>query len=294
MSYDAGMPLILLALSLFFPQTQPPASSTLDTAAIEKALARTGQMQDGVYKVAAPRSDLKVTVNGIAIRPGLALGSWMAFKRVGADTIAHGDLVLLEREINPVISALQQGGMDITAVHNHVVGATPVIMYVHFWGRGTETKLASTLKAVLAQTATPVPAPQTGPGDPLPAAEAIQAALGRTGSVKNGVLGVTVARPETITMMGAELPPSMGMATSMNFQATDDGRVAATGDFVMIADEVNRVARALREHSIEITALHSHMIHGSPELYFMHFWTVGTPQSVGAGLKAALAQMATK
>jgi hypothetical protein len=290
--------ILLLSLSLFiFPlqQTPAPATGGLDTAAIDQALGRTGQMQDGgVYKVTAPRSDLKVTVNGIAIRPGLALGSWMAFKRAANNTVAHGDLVLLGTEVNPVISALQQGGMEITAVHNHVIGESPMVMYVHFWGQGAEAQLARTLAAVLGKTATPAASTAAADTAPFKGGDELQTALGRKGTVRNGVLAVSVARPEKITMMGVELPPSMGMATALNFQATDDGRIAGTGDFVMIGDEVNRVAKALRDHDIEISALHSHMIHGSPELYFMHFWTVGTPEKVGGGLKAALGQMKTQ
>ena len=286
---------LLLSLSLlgFVPQQSPaPTAGGLDTAALDRALGRTGQIMDGgVYKVSAPRSDLKVTVNGIAVKAGLALGSWMAFKRAGADAVAHGDLVLLDREVNPVISALQQGGMEITAVHNHVLGESPTVMYVHFWGQGAEAQLARTLASALTKTATP--AASTAPADTtaFKGAEELQTALGRKGTMKNGVLSVAVARPEKIMMMGVELPPSMGMATALNFQITEDGRIAGTGDFVMIGDEVNKVAKAMRDHEIDITALHSHMIHGSPELFFMHFWAVGTPDKVGAGLKAALAQM---
>jgi biotin operon repressor len=284
------------ALIAFAPQRPAaPANGGLDTAAINRALARTGAMQpDGtVYKVPAPRSDLKVTVNGIAIKPGLALGSWMAFKKDGAAAVAHGDLVLLEKEVNPVISALQQGGMEITAIHNHLLGASPSLLYVHFWGHGSESQLAQTLAVVLKQTATPAPPASPTPPDatPFKGADELQAALGRKGTVANGVLAIAVPRPEKISMMGVELPPSMGMATSLNFQATEDGRVAGTGDFVMLGEEVNKVAKALRDHGIDIAALHSHMIDGTPSLYFMHFWAVGPPDTVGAGLKAALAVM---
>ena len=122
-------------------------------------------------------------------------------------------------------------------------------------------------------------------------ADQIQQTIGLKGTVSNGVLALSQARPETIQMMGVTLPPSMGMATAINFQSAGGGRVAATGDFVMIADEVNKVARVLRQHDIDITALHNHMLHGSPELYFMHFWAVGDPAKIAAGLKAALSQM---
>jgi hypothetical protein len=287
-----------LAVLGFVPQQPPaPAAGGLDTAAITRALGRTGAIQaDGVvYKISAPRGDLKVTVNGVPIRPGLALGSWMAFRRAGTAAVAHGDLVLLDREVNGVISALQQGGMEITAVHNHVLGETPSILYVHFWGRGPEAQLAQTLATVLSKTGTPPPATPATPPDatPFKGADELQAALGRKGTMANGVLAVGVPRVEKISMMGVELPPSMGMATSLNFQATDDGRIAGTGDFVMTGDEVNKVAKALRDHDIDITALHSHMIDGTPALYFMHFWAVGAPDKVGAGLKAALAAMKT-
>src|SRR5581483_2404993 len=167
------------------------------------------------------------------------------------------------------------------------------LLYVHFWGHGMEAQLAQTLASALSRTATPKPAAGAAPPDatPFAGADQLQAALGRKGTIANGVLAITVPRPEKISMMGVELPPSMGMATSLNFQATADGRVAGTGDFVMLGSEVNNVAKALRDHGIEIAALHSHMIDGTPSLYFMHFWAVGAPDQVGAGLKAALAML---
>jgi uncharacterized protein DUF1259 len=273
----------------------PQTATALDTSAIAQAFGVQGQMQGDVYKVTLPRSDLSVTVGGVKIRAGLALGSWAAFRRAGTDAVAHGDLVLLDREINPVISALQAGRIDITAVHNHLLDETPHVEYVHFWGRGREADLAATLKTALARTATPFGPPTPAAAAPdFPEAEAILKALGKTGTVRNGVLAVAVPRPEKIMMMGVELPPSMGMAISLNFQKAGDGRVAGTGDFVLTADEVNPVARALRQHDISVTALHNHMLHGSPELYFMHFWALGAPDAVGAGLRAALDATAAK
>src|SRR5713101_3390091 len=184
--------LLLLSLSIFvFAPQQPPAPATggLDTAAIDKALGRTGQAQDGdVYKVSAPRSDLKVTVNGIAVRPGLALGSWMAFKRAAGSAVAHGDLVLLDAELNPVISALQQGGMEITAVHNHVIGESPAVLYVHYWGQGPEAQLARTLAAVLGKAGTPAASTAAADTTAFKGADELQTALGRKGTVRNGVL----------------------------------------------------------------------------------------------------------
>ncbi|MEO8481676.1 MAG: DUF1259 domain-containing protein [Acidobacteriota bacterium] len=261
----------------------------LDTAAIDRAMGLSGQMQGDVYRVSLPRTDLAVTIRGIAIRPGLALGSWAAFKRAGTSAVVHGDLVLLQDEVAPTISGLLSGGLQITAVHNHLIGETPHVMYVHYWGQAPEGTLATALKAALQHTATPFTAPAAPPAaaDPGFDADALQRALGRTGTVRGGVLAVSIPRPEKIMMMGVELPPSMGMATAINVQAAGGGKVAATGDFVMIDDEVNPIAKALTSHGIAVTALHNHMLHGSPMLYFMHFWAEGTPADVGAGLKAA-------
>jgi len=271
----------------------PPKPAGLDTAAIDRAIGKTGQAMAGdVYRVAFPRTDLNVTVGSVKVKAGFALGSWAAFKAAGSGAAAHGDLVLTDTEINPVISALQQHGFEITALHNHLINESPSVMYLHFWGQGDATMLAQSVKDALSKTKTPMSAPPAAPtaaaADDLPA-DQIQQAIGLKGTVTNGVLGLSQPRPETIQMMGVTLPPSMGMATAINFQSAGNGKVAATGDFVMLADEVNKVARALRQHDIAITALHNHMLHGSPELYFMHFWAVGAPIEVSAGLKEALA-----
>lgn len=276
------------SLAVAVPSAQ---QSALDTAGIAKAIGRQGTAQGDVYRVAFPRTDITVTLGGVTIKPGLALGGWMAFKKAGSGAVAHGDLVLLQDEINPVISKLQEGGLEITALHNHLINESPHVMYLHVWGQGNEVDLARAIGAAVAVTKIPPPAPPSaaptaaGPGFD---AGVIQKTLGRDGTVVNGVLAVSFPRPEKITMMGVELPPAMGMATAMSFQSAGGGRVAATGDFVMTGDEVNPVARALRQHGITIAALHNHMIHGTPELYFMHFWTVDTPERAAAGLRAAL------
>ncbi len=269
------------------------AQTSLNTSAIDQALGRSGQMQGGVYRVSFPRTDLTVSVGGVKLRTGFALGSWGAFHMVGSEAIADGDLVLTETEVDPVISKLFAGGLEITALHNHLIGEAPRVMYLHFWGRGDAATLAKSLAAALAATATPAAAPPAAAGAPPAAADpdlkadVIQRVLGRTGAERNSVLSISIPRPEKITMMGADMPPAMGMATAMNFQPAGGGNVAATGDFVMTGEEVNPVARALRDNGIGIRALHNHMIHGSPELYFMHFWVVGPPDKVAAGLRAA-------
>lgn len=284
-----------LALAIVTITAAPlAAQTTLNTSAIDQALGRSGQMQGDVYRVSFPRTDLAVSVDGVKLRAGFALGSWGAFHMIGAEAIAHGDLVLTDAEVDPVISKLFEGGLEITALHNHLIGEAPRVMYLHFWGRGDAATLAKALHAALAVTATPPAAAPAAAGAPPAAADpdlkadVLQRVLGRTGTERNGVLAISIPRPEKITMMGAEMPPAMGMATAINFQAAGGGNVAATGDFVMTGDEVNPVARALRQHAIGIRALHNHMIHGSPELYFMHFWVVGTPEKVAAGLRAAV------
>jgi len=290
--------LLLLGAPLAIAQAPPAAPKTvagLDTAAIDRAIGRAGVVQAGdVYRVNFPRTDLNVTVGGVKVKPGFALGTWAAFKAAGNRAVVHGDLVLLDTEINPVISALQQHDFQITAVHNHLINETPSVMYVHYWGEGNAATLASSVKDVLSRTKTPMAAPAApaapAPADDLPA-DQIQQAIGLKGTVNNGVLGLSQPRPETIQMMGVTLPPSMGMATSINFQSAGAGKVVATGDFVMIADEVNKVARAMRQNDIMITALHNHMLHGTPELYFMHFWGEGDAMKVASGLKAALAEL---
>jgi hypothetical protein len=276
------------------PAQHPPAG--LDTAAIDRAIGRSGQVMGDVYKVTFPRTDLNVSVGAVKIKPGLALGSWAAFKANGNQAVAHGDLVLMEPEINPVISTLQQHNFEITALHNHLIGETPHVMYMHFWGEGAAPTLAAAIKDALAKTKTPIAAPPpaatatAGAADDLPA-DLIQQTIGLKGTVSNGVLSLSQSRPEAISMMGVTLPPSMGMATSINVQSAGAGKVAATGDFVMLADEVNKVARVLRQHDINIAALHNHMLHPTPELYFMHFWAEGDAKKVGEGLKEALAQL---
>lgn len=292
MTFIKRVSLAILTTASLAAQPAPPVG--LDTAAIDRAIGKSGQAMPGdVYRVAFPRSDLNVTVGGVKVKPGFALGSWAAFKANGAQAVAHGDLVLTDTEINPVISALQQHDFEITALHNHLINESPSVMYLHFWGQGSAATLAASVKNALSKTRTPMTAPAAAaaaPADDLPA-DQIQQAIGVKGTVTNGVLGLSVPRPETIQMMGVTLPPSMGMATAINFQSADGGKVAATGDFVMLADEVNKVARQLRKHDIAITALHNHMLHGSPDLYFMHFWGEGDATAVATGLKAALGEL---
>ncbi|HWE43064.1 MAG TPA: DUF1259 domain-containing protein [Gemmatimonadaceae bacterium] len=265
-------------------------------AAVDSALGRTGMAQPGgVMRYGFPRSDLQVTAGGVRLEPAFALGSWVAFRRMGGrQGMAMGDLVLTEQEVAPVMEALQAGGVEQTALHNHLLFESPRLMYLHVAARGDVAKLAATIHAALGRTATPLaapaPAPATAPIDLDTAA--VAAALGRTGKVVGGVWQVSVPRRQHIMDHGMEVPPTMGVATAINFQPTGGGKAAITGDFVMVASEVNPVIRALQDNGIAPTALHSHMLTENPRLFFMHFWANDDAVKLAHGLRAALDRMA--
>src|SRR5258708_35807001 len=252
-------------------QTGPAAN---DWKAVEQALGRSGQLQgDGAYKFGLPRGDLKVTVDGVQVNPALALGSWVAVSNPGQDAMLMGDLVLAEDEVSPVMLALQDNGLQITALHNHVLHETPRVMYMHISGHGDAVKLADAVKKVVALTKTPAPAqpPSAPPAFEMDTA-AIDQALGHKGKGNGGVYQVGVPRAEKITDGGIPVPGSMGLATALNFQPTGAGKAAITGDFVLISSEVNPVIKALRQSGIQVTALHNHMLQEEPRLFFVHVW----------------------
>jgi hypothetical protein len=285
---------ILISASVF-----PIAGSaqSLDTAKIDQALGRSGQKMGDVYRVAFPRTDLHVVVDGLAIKPGLALGSWAAFEGTDSSASVMGDLVLLESELDPVMEKLRVSGFEITAVHNHLTGETPHVMYMHYMGHGPATQLATSLQAALAVSKTPLGKPAAAPVEPASPPDwvkIIEDRLGRKGNFKGGVLSYGVPREQPLSMNGMNLVPAQGVAESINFQEADTGRVATTGDFVLTAGEVNPVISALEQNHVRVTALHSHMLTEEPRLFFMHFWAVGNPASVAEGIKAALGQVATK
>jgi hypothetical protein len=267
-------------------------------AGLAQVLGRPGAAQPGdVLRFSFPRSDLTVVADGVTLKPAFALGSWVAFKSMGPRTaMAMGDLVLLEDEIGPVMRALQTGGVEQTALHNHVLRESPRVMYMHISAHGEPTRIAQTIRSALAASHTPTGAPSA----PAPASATeldtagIAKALGRAGILNGVVYQVSVPRSEQIVEDGHEIPPSMGVATAINFQPTGGGKAAVTGDFVLQAAEVNKVIRALQEHGITPTALHSHMIGESPRLFFMHFWGNDDAVTLAKGLRAALDQTASK
>jgi hypothetical protein len=268
-------------------ETAPAAN---DWKPVEQALGRSGQLQgDGAYKFGLPRGDLKVTVDGVQVKPTLALGSWVAFSSIGQDAMLMGDLVLAEDEVSPVMLALQENGLQITALHNHVLHETPRVMYMHIAGHGDAVKLADAVKKVIALTKTPAPAqpPSAAPALEMDTA-AIDQILRHKGKVNGGVYQVGVPRAEKITDAGMAVPGSMGLATALNFQPTNGGKAAITGDFVLLGSEVNPVIKALRQNGIRVTAVHSHMLQEEPRLFFMHFWANDDAVKLAKGLRAAL------
>lgn len=284
---------LLSLLTVFVLVAAAPKKDWKD---VGEALARAGTMQpDNVYKVSFPRSDLTVTADGVTIKPALALGSWAAFKESGGHAMTMGDLVLLESEVNPVLSILQDGGIEQSALHNHLLGESPHIMYIHFVGHGDAVALARTLHNALAATKTPMEAvaPSTQAEIDLPTAD-LDRIFGHVGKANGGVYQFAIPRAEKIIEHGVEIPPAMGMAMPINFQPTGNGRAAITGDFVMIASEVNPVIRALRAGGITVTALHSHMLEEQPRLFFMHFWANDDAKKLATTLRTALDRMHTK
>jgi biotin operon repressor len=280
---------------LGLPAVAQTAAAAGDWKAVEQALGRPGQQQaDGAYKFGLPRGDLNVIVDGVQVKPALVLGSWLALSNAGQSAMLMGDLVLTEDEVSPVMTALQDNGIQITALHNHVVHETPRVMYMHIAGDGDAVKLAATMKKVIALTRTPPPA-QPGSAASLDLdTSAIDQILGNKGKVNGGVYQVGVPRAEKITEGGMQIPGSMGLATALNFQPTGDGKAAITGDFVLLGSEVNPVMKTLKQNGIQVTAVHSHMLQEEPRLFFMHFWADDNALKLAKGLRVALDQTNSK
>ena len=278
--------------------TTSAGAAGLDWAKVDQAIGRKGSDQPGgVHKYSFPRSDLSVTVDGVPIKPALALGGWLAFLPTGDGAMFMGDLVLTDTEISPVMARLIAGGAEITAVHNHLFRTSVPVFYMHVGGHGDPVKLAETLHASLALSKTPLAPPAAPSGQPAPVdldTASLDKTLGYKGTVNGGVYQFSVPRAESVSEGGMTVPPSMGTATAINFEPTGGGKAAITGDFVMVGSEVNPVLRTLRQHGIEVTALHSHMIDDSPHLFFMHFWANEDAQKLAQGVRAALDLMNVK
>lgn len=273
---------------------KPFPASTRD--AIESAIGRKGTPNPGgVLRFGFPRSDLHVVANGVTLNPAFALGSWVAFQPIGDHAMAMGDLVLLETEVESVMASLQQNGIEQTALHNHLLGESPRVMYMHIRAIGNAARIAKGVRTALDFTATPPPA--TASTSPAPIGldtAAVARAIGVHGKVNGGVYQLSIPRRDKIRVEKHEVPAAMGVATAINFQPTTTGKAAITGDFVLTAREVNAVIWALSQAGIKVTAIHSHMLDEQPRLFFMHFWANEDAVKLARGLRVALDRTAVK
>jgi Domain of Unknown Function (DUF1259) len=267
----------------------------IDWAKVDAALGKTASVQGEVHRYGIPRSDLQVTVDGVTIKPALALGGWLGFEPTADGALVMGDLVLTETEIDPVMAKLLQSGIDITALHNHLLRANPPTYYMHVHGHGDPVIIATAIRAALAESKTPfgppaAPAPQAAEIDLD--TTALDGVIGAKGKVNGGVYQFSVPRKDLVTEDGMPVPPAMGTGTVINFQPTGGGKAAVTGDFVITAVEVAPLIRSLRENGIEVTAIHTHMLNEQPRLFFVHFWADNDASKLAKGLQAALEKIA--
>src|SRR6266403_759398 len=287
----------LMAAALFAAVPGVAFAADERQAQVGEALGKTGTpTPSGIYRVGLPRTDLKVTLDRVELKAGFALGSWLAFEKMGDQGMVMGDLVLTEAEVNPVMTKLAADGIEVTALHNHLLRNQPFTMYMHVLGHGDPVKLAAVLHTALAESKTPLSAaPAAAAAAPPPPIDldtaAIDQMLGAKGTNNGGVYQFSIPRAEPIKDGGMDVAPPMGSANAINFQPTGGGKAAITGDFVLIAKEVNPVLKALRDHGIEVTAIHNHMLDDQPHLYFLHFWANDDAKKLAEGLKAALVQI---
>jgi hypothetical protein len=270
---------------------QDEEASSPDWDAVGEAMGKEGEQMEGdVYRINMPRSDLSVTSQGVDIKPGLALGSYAAFKDMGdGDAMVMGDLVLTEDEYNPVIDRLQEGGIEQTAIHKHLLDESPAVWWTHIHGQGDPVELAQTIHAALDLSGTPLSESSGGSQDLDIDTEQLDEIIGHTGKTEGGVHKYSIGRAEEVTTEdGTKLNPPMGVSTAINFQPTEEGQAVINGDFVMTAEEVNPVIRTLRENGIEVVSLHNHGLDEEPRLFYMHFWANDDAETLAKGLRAAL------
>jgi len=287
----------LLAIGVLATIGSAVNAQEIDWKKVDEAIGRSAAVSGDVHRYGFPRTDLTVTLDGVTIRPTLALGGWAAFKPAHGGAMVMGDLVLLETEINPVMSKLIENGIEITAIHNHVLRGNPATFYMHIGGHGDPVKLASAIRAGLAESKTPLTPPSPPASPPAIDLDTTQLdqIIGAKGQNNGGVYAFGVPRRDPITENGVQITPAgpTGVATAINFQPTGGGKAAITGDFVLTGEEVNPVIKALRENGIEVTAIHSHMLTEQPRLIFMHFWANDDAIKLAKGLRAALDKTAS-
>jgi hypothetical protein len=294
---DMNRVLCLASICLGVALSMPATAAQTDWSHVDAILARKGAVSGDVHRYGLPRSDLSVSLDGVALKSGFALGGWIAFEPMGDKAMMMGDLVLTGKEVNPVMSKLLAGRVQVTALHNHLLRADPPPFYMHVAAEGDPAQLAKAVRAALEQSGTPF--------DAKPAAEAVatgatmdfdtakvDAAIGRKGKKSGGVYHFSIARADEIKMNGVAIPGAMGTATGINFQPTGGGKAAITGDFIALASELNPLITALRDNGIEVTAIHNHMVGEEPRAFFVHFWANDDAVKLADGLRAALRTLA--
>ncbi len=281
--------LLTFVAAMAFPALGNAAE--IDWKKVDAALGKTAAVSGEVHRYGLPRSDLRVTLDGVAIKPALALGGWVAFAPMHGEAMVMGDLVLLETEITPVMTKLLDGGLDITAIHNHILRASPATFYMHVGGRGDPEKMATVIRSALAASSTPFDPPATTAG-PAPSVDLETAKLdeimGVKGTANGGVYQFGVPRRDPVMESGMQVSGPLGGSNAINFQPTGNGKAAITGDFLVTGNEVNPLIRALRAGDIEVTAIHSHMLDEQPRLFFIHFWANDDAAKLARGVRTAL------
>ena len=268
-----------------------PAKAETDWSAVDTILAHKGAVSGDVHRYGLPRSDLTVSLDGVALKPGFALGGWIAFEPMGDKAMMMGDLVLTESEINPVMSKLLAESVQVTALHNHLLRANPPIFYMHVAGTGDPARLAQDVRTALGESKTPfdaTPPAQAASADVDFDTAKVDAAIGHKGKANGGIYHFGIPRADTIKMAGMAIPGAMGTAIGINFQPTGGGKAAITGDFVALSSELNPLITALRQNGIEVTAIHNHMVGEEPRTFFVHFWANDDAVKLANGLGAAL------
>jgi len=288
-----GLLLVLGVTAPLSAKHSPAAFSALDTARIERLTGAKGALveKEGVFKVSVPRSDLSITAAGVHITPPMGLTSWAAFQRVGNHTMVMGDQVLLEDQVNPVMSVALDNGLEVTALHNHFFWDTPKVMFMQIAGMGDEARLAAAVGKVFAKIQETsggkgkVPTADLDPSKTTLDPKKIEAVLGVPGVLKDGVYKVVIGRPAR--MHGGAIGGAMGVNTWAAFVGSDD-KAVVDGDFAMLESELQGVLKALRRAGIDVVAIHQHMTGEEPRILFLHFWGIGPPASLATGLRTAL------
>jgi hypothetical protein len=276
-----------------FAQTPAPAMPA-EYAAVLQTLGRQGDFKDNVLKVNIPRTDLKVSVDGVATPTPFGFGGWVALTKGQGMDVMMGDLVLTEAEVNPVMSAVLDNGLEVTALHNHFFFDNPRIFYMHVHGHGATADLAKRIQPALALIGKAAPAAAGTPGREITGAlntQALAGIIGTPGEQSGAVYKITIGRPDIpLKEMGATINARMGLNTWAAFYGNDNDAVVA-GDVAMLAAEVTPVLKALRANNIQVVAVHHHMVGSSPEVYFLHYWGKGAAQKLATGVKAAVQQL---